>query len=243
MKIIPAIDIKDGNVVRLVRGDYEQITLYSTDPADIARRWCSQGASILHVVDLDGALSGEPRNMDAVAMIVKAVSVPVELGGGLRSLESVKWAFNIGVFKVIIGTKVVEDLDFVFVAIKRYGEKIAVSIDAKNGFVMMQGWTKTSAINAIDMARRMEHLGASSIIYTDVTVDGTLAGPNLTRIDNFLSNVSLPVVIAGGISSVGDIRKLCALNRKNLAGVIVGKALYEGEVNLREAVAACLRRE
>lgn len=243
MKVIPAIDIKDGNVVRLLRGDYEQVTLYSTDPADIARRWSSQGASMLHVVDLDGALLGEPRNMDAIATIVESVSIPVELGGGLRSLEAVKWAFNIGVLKVIIGTKVVEDLDFVSTAIKRYGDKIAVSIDAKNGFVMMQGWTKTSAINAIDMARRMEHLGASSIIYTDVAVDGTLAGPNLTRIDDFLNNISLPVVIAGGVSSVGDIRNLCALNRENLAGVIVGKALYENEVNLGEAVAACLRKE
>ncbi len=243
MKIIPAIDIKDGNVVRLVRGDYERITLYSTDPADIARRWRSQGASILHVVDLDGALLGEPRNMDAVAMIVKAVSIPVELGGGFRNLESIRWAFNVGASKVIIGTKVVEDIEFVSSAIKRYGEKIIVSIDAKNGFVMMQGWTKASAINAIDMAKRMEHLGASSIIYTDVTVDGTLAGPNFIRLDNFLSNVNLPVVIAGGISSVKDIRKLCALNRKNLAGVIVGKALYEGEVNLWEAVAVCSRKE
>jgi len=243
VKVIPAIDIKDNNVVRLIRGDYEQITLYSTDPADMARRWRSQGASLLHVVDLDGALSGEPKNMDSVAMIVKSVSIPVELGGGIRTLETIRWAFNMGVAKVVIGTKVVEDLEFISAAIKRYGEKIVVSIDAKNGFVMIRGWTKTSTINAIDMARRMERLGASSIIYTDVTVDGTLAGPNLTRLDNFLNNVNIPVVIAGGISCVDDIRKLSALNRKNLIGIIIGKALYEGEVNLREAIAACLRRE
>lgn len=243
MKVIPAIDIKDGNVVRLVRGEYEQITVYSTDPADMARRWYSQGASVLHVVDLDGAFLGEPKNMDSVAMIVKSVGIPVELGGGLRSLESIKWAFNVGVAKVVLGTKVVEDMEFISAAIKRYGERIVISIDAKNGFVMMQGWTKSSAINAIDMARKMEHLGASSIIFTDVTVDGTLAGPNITRLDNFLNNINIPVTIAGGISCVDDIRKLRALNRKNLIGVIVGKALYEGEVNLREAVAACLRRE
>ncbi len=243
MKVIPAIDIKDGNVVRLVRGEYEQITVYSTDPADMARRWHSQGASILHVVDLDGAFSGEPKNMDSVSMIVKSVGIPVELGGGLRSIESIKWAFNVGVAKVVLGTKVVEDLEFISTAIKRYGERIVVSIDSKNGFVMIQGWTKSSTVNAIDMARRMEHLGASSVIYTDVAVDGTLAGPNITRLDNFLNNINIPVTIAGGISCVDDIRKLCALNRKNLTGVIVGKALYEGEVNLREAVAACLRRE
>lgn len=243
MKVIPAIDIKDGNVVRLIRGDYEQVTVYSTDPSDMARRWYSQGAGLLHIVDLDGALSGEPKNMDSVSMIVKSVSIPVELGGGIRSMESIKWAFNIGVAKVVLGTKVVEDVDFISAAVKRYGEKVVVSIDAKSGFVMIRGWTRTSTINAIDMARRMEHLGASSVIYTDVTADGTLAGPNLTRIDNFLNNVDIPVVAAGGISSVDDLRKLCALNRKNLMGVIVGKALYEGEVNLREAVSACLRRE
>src|SRR3989338_2909459 len=155
MKVIPAIEIKDGNVVRLVQGDYEQRTLYSTDPADIAKRWHSQGASLLHIVDLDGALSGEPKNMDYVSMIVRSVSIPVELGGGMRSLESIKWAFNVGVAKVVLGTKVVEDMDFISTAIKRYGERIVVSIDAKSGFVMMQGWTKTSTINAIDMARRM----------------------------------------------------------------------------------------
>ena len=243
MKVIPAIDIKGGNVVRLVRGDYEQITVYSTAPSDIARRWHSQGASLLHIVDLDGALLGEPKNMDFVSMIVRSVSIPVELGGGIRSLESIKWAFNIGVAKVVLGTKVVEDVEFISTAIKQYGEKVVVSIDAKNGFVVIRGWTKTSTINAIDMARRMEHLGASSIIYTDVTADGTLAGPNLTRVDNFMKNVNIPVIVAGGISSVDDLRKLCALNRKNLVGAIVGKALYEGEVNLGEAISTCLRRE
>jgi phosphoribosylformimino-5-aminoimidazole carboxamide ribotide isomerase len=243
VKVIPAIDIKDGNVVCLVRGDYEQITVYSNDPVDMARRWYSQGASLLHVVDLDGALYGEPKNMDFVSMIVRSVSIPVEVGGGIRSIETIRWAFNVGVSKVVLGTKVVEDLDFIAAAIKRYGEKIVVSIDAKSGFVMIKGWTKSSAINAIDMARRMEHLGASSIIYTDVTTDGTLAGPNLTRVDNFLNNVNIPVVIAGGISCVDDLRKLCALNKKNLTGVIVGKALYESEVNLNEAISVCLRRE
>lgn len=243
MKIIPAIDIKDGNVVRLIRGDYEQITVYSTNPADMAKRWYSQGASLLHVVDLDGALTGEPKNMDSVAMIVRSVSIPVELGGGIRRLETIKWAFNIGISKVVLGTKAVEDIDFISSAIKRYGDRIAASIDAKSGFVMVRGWTQSSTINAIDMAKRMENLGVSSIIYTDVTADGTLAGPHITRVDNFLSNVNIPVIVAGGISSVDDLRKLCALSRKNLVGVIVGKALYEGEVNLREAVSACLRRE
>ncbi len=243
MKIIPAIDIKDGNVVRLTRGDYEQIKLYSHDPGNIARRWHSQGASILHVVDLDGAFSGKPKNMDSVSAIIRSVSIPVELGGGLRTLDAISWAFNIGVSKVILGTRVVKDIDFITTAIKMYGEKIIVSIDSKNGFVMLRGWTKSSSMNAIDMARRMEHLGVSAVIYTDVTVDGTLSGPNFTRVDNFVSNVNIPVIAAGGISCIDDIKRLCALDRKNLTGVIVGKALYEGTVNLREAINVCLQKE
>ena len=243
MKIIPAIDIKDGNVVRLTRGDYEQIKVYSHDPANIARRWYSQGAGILHVVDLDGAFSGEPKNMDSVAAVIRSVSIPIQLGGGLRSLDAISWAFNVGVSKVILGTRVVEDLDFITTAIRRYGEKIIISVDSKNGFVMLRGWTKTSGINAIDMARRMENLGASAIIYTDIAVDGTLSGPNFTRLDNFLGNIDIPVIVAGGMASVDDIRKLCALNRKNLTGIIVGKALYEGTINLREAINICLRKE
>lgn len=243
MKVIPAIDIKDGNVVRLTRGDYEQIKLYSHDPGSIARRWHSQGASILHVVDLDGAFSGKPENMDSVSAIVRSVSIPVELGGGLRTLDAISWAFKIGVSKVVLGTRVAEDMDFITTVIKTYGDKIIIAIDSKNGFVMLKGWTKSSSINAIDMARRMEHLGASAVIYTDVTVDGTLSGPNFTMVDNFVSNVNIPVIAAGGISCVDDINKLCALNRKNLTGVIVGKALYEGTVNLMEAINVCLRKE
>ena len=243
MKVIPAIDIKDGNVVRLTRGDYEQIKLYSHDPGNIARRGHSQGASILHVVDLDGAFSGKPKNMDSVSAIIRSVSIPVELGGGLRTLDAINWAFNIGVSKVILGTMVVKDIDFITTAIKMYGEKIIVSIDSKNGFVMLRGWTKSSSMNAIDMARRMEHLGVSAVIYTDVTVDGTLSGPNFTRVDNFVSNVNIPVIAAGGISCIDDIKRLRALDRKNLTGVIVGKALYEGTVNLREAINVCLQKE
>ena len=240
MKIIPAIDIKDGNVVRLTRGDYAQIKVYSNDPGNIARRWHSQGAGILHIVDLDGAFSGVPKNMDSVAAIVNSVNIPVQLGGGLRSLDAISWAFNIGVSKVILGTKVAEDMDFISTAIRRYGEKIIISIDSKNGFVMLRGWTKSSGINAIDMARKMEHLGASAIIYTDVMVDGTLSGPNFMRLDNFLDKINIPVIAAGGVSSVDDIRKLGALNKKNLTGIIVGKGLYEGAINLTEAIGACL---
>jgi phosphoribosylformimino-5-aminoimidazole carboxamide ribotide isomerase len=239
MQIIPAIDIKDSKVVRLTRGDYNSVKVYSGSPAKIARRWYSEGAKILHIVDLDGALAGEPKNMDSVVTIVQSVNIPIELGGGLRTLDAISWAFNAGVSKAILGTKAVEDLDFIMRAIKRYGKKIVVSVDSKDGFVMLRGWTKPSSINATDMARRMGNFGASAIIYTDVTVDGTLSGPNFTRLDNFLKNVNIDVIVAGGIATVDDIRKLRALNRKNLIGVIIGKALYEGTIGLKEAIRIC----
>lgn len=243
MKIIPAIDIKDGNVVRLVRGDYDNLKIYSNDPKDIAMKWRSQGATILHVVDLDGAITGEPKNMKSVAEIVGAVEIPVELGGGMRSMESIDEAFEVGVSKVVLGTKAVEDINFITTAIKKYGGRIVVSVDSKNGFVVLQGWTKTSSVNAIDMARKMENLGAAAVIYTDVTVDGTLNSPNFIRLDNFLSNVNISVVVAGGIASLNDIKKLRALKRRNLQGAIVGKALYEGTIKLKEAIDICLQKE
>jgi phosphoribosylformimino-5-aminoimidazole carboxamide ribotide isomerase len=243
VKVIPAIDIKDGNVVRLTRGDYKQATLYSNNPADIARMWHSQGASILHVVDLDGALTGQPKNMGSVTSIVKSVDIPVELGGGLRNMEAIDQAFNAGVAKVILGTKVAEDMKFIKNAIEKYGERVVISIDSKDGFVAIQGWTKTSSVNAVDMARMVKDLGVSSIIYTDVTADGTLHGPNFVSLDNFLNNVDMPVTAAGGIASIDDIKKLCTLDRSNLTGVIVGKALYEGKVNLAEAIKICLQKE
>jgi phosphoribosylformimino-5-aminoimidazole carboxamide ribotide isomerase len=243
MQIIPAIDLKDGNVVRLTRGDYKSAKIYSNDPADIARKWYSQGASILHVVDLDGALAGEPQNMDSVSAIVKSVDIVIQLGGGLRNLESINRAFNTGVSKVILGTKAAEALDFITDVIKRYGKKIIVSIDSRGGDVMSQGWTKPSGITAKDLAKRIEALGASAIIYTDITVDGTLRGPDFTRLDDFLKDVHLPVIVAGGISSVDNIKELCALNRENLAGVIIGKALYEGTIDLEEAIRICLQKE
>lgn len=242
MQIIPAIDLKDGKVVRLARGDYDKVKVYSEDPVEVAKRWQSQGAGTLHVVDLDGALAGRPINMDKVTEIVESVSIPVELGGGLRSINSICQVFDVGIAKVVLGSKAVEELDFVTNVIKRFKDKIIVSIDSKDGFVMLQGWTKISSINAIDLAKRMEKLGAFAVIYTDVTVDGTLSGPNFARLDNFLSHVNISVIVAGGIASLDDIKRLRALNKKNLAGVIIGKALYEGSLNLKEATAECSRK-
>lgn len=242
MQIIPAIDLKNGKVVRLTRGDYENVTVYSEDSRAVAKRWESQGAGALHVVDLDGALAGHPQNTDKVIEIVEAVKIPVELGGGLRSINSISYAFDIGVARAVLGSKVVQDIDFITTAIKRYKERIIVSIDSKDGIVMLEGWRKKSTIKGIDLAKRMEEEGASALIYTDIAVDGTLSGPNFKRLDDFLSNVNIPVIVAGGISSLDDIKKLYALNRRNLSGVIVGKALYEGAIDLKEAISICSRK-
>lgn len=242
MQIIPAIDLKEGKVVRLTGGDYEKVTVYSEDPRGIAKRWESEGAGALHVVDLDGALAGHPQNTDKVKEIVEAVKIPVELGGGLRSLNSISYAFDAGVARAVLGSKAVDDIDFIKTAIKRYKERIIVSIDSKDGIVMLEGWTKKSGMKGIDLAKRMEEEGASAVIYTDIAVDGTLSGPNFKRLDNFLGNINIPVIVAGGFSSLDDIRKLYALNRKNLSGVIIGKALYEGAIDLREAIGICSRK-
>ena len=243
MQIIPAIDLKGGNVVRLTRGDYGQVKVYSADPVQVAARWAKQGAAALHVVDLDGALAGTPKNSGSVADIVKAVKIPVEMGGGLRSEESIKEAFASGVSKVVLGTKAAEEIDFIAGTIKRYNERIIVSIDSRDGLVMLQGWTRSSGLKAIDLAKKMERLGAFAVIYTDITVDGTLGGPNFDRLDDFLKDVGISVIVAGGISSLEDIKRLQGLNRRNLYGVIVGKALYEGAFDLKEARSLCLQKE
>ncbi|MBN1871423.1 MAG: 1-(5-phosphoribosyl)-5-[(5-phosphoribosylamino)methylideneamino]imidazole-4-carboxamide isomerase [Candidatus Omnitrophica bacterium] len=243
MKIIPAIDLKDGNVVRLTRGRYDDLKVYSSNASEIAKLWYSQGAEMLHVVDLDGALEGVPKNMDSVAAIIRSVDIPIQFGGGLRDMDVIDKAFDIGVSKVILGSKVVEDLDFIVAVVEKYKEKVIVSVDANRGIVMIQGWTASSGLDALELAQKIKGMGVKSMIYTDVSVDGTLRGPNLETLEGLLDDIDLPVIVAGGISSVDDIKRLSELDRKNLIGVIIGKALYEGAIDLREAISICLRRE
>jgi len=242
VEIIPAIDIKDGKVVRLVGGDYNRIKTYSGNPAKTAQRWSKAGAHVLHVVDLDGAREGKPKNIDAVASIVASVDIPVQMGGGLRSEDTIEQTLAIGVTKVVLGTKAVQDIDFVARLVKKYGDKIIVSVDAKDSTVMIQGWTASSGLGVLDMAKRIEEIGVSCVVYTDVSADGTLCGPNYEGISRFLENVGLSVIVAGGISSLDDIKRLSALHRKNLIGIIVGKALYEETINLEEAILICSRK-
>lgn len=222
-----------GEVVRLRQGKADQKTVYSSDPAAFARKWEAEGGDYLHIVDLDAAFSGELRNLEAVAAIASAISIPCELGGGMRTEAAIRRAFDAGVARVIIGTRAAESLDFVRDMAREFGgERIAVGIDAKNGLVSVKGWTEESKIVALDLARRAEDAGAGTIIYTDIATDGMLTGPNFREMDTMLGALSCQLIASGGVSSADDVRRLGAM--PGLYGCIIGKALYDGAVNLRE---------
>ena len=240
MIILPAIDIKDGRCVRLRQGRAEDATVYSDDPADMARQWREQGVQELHVVDLDGAFAGAPRHLEVVRRIVAALGdVPVELGGGLRTDDDVRRAFDTGVARVIIGTRALADPVALRRLVQAHGERIAVGIDARDGRVQVKGWVETSDTRATDLARRAAELGVATIIYTDTATDGMLAGPNLAAMDEMCRTVpACQVIASGGVSALEHVRELVQLNRPNLRGAIVGKALYDGRTTLAELQAA-----
>jgi len=236
MIIIPAIDIRGGKVVRLLQGDFTKETSYSDNPVEIARRWAEEGAEYLHIVDLDGAKTGEPKNLDLVRKIKDEVGIPIEMGGGLRSEDVVKEAFSIGVSRAIIGTRAFKDPEFLKGLLKQYKGDIAVGIDAKEKQVVAEGWISTTDLDAVDLARQMQDIGVETIIYTNVLRDGTLERPQFELVKEMLDSVDINVIISGGISSIDDIKGLMDLNKDNLYGVIVGKALYEGRVSLAEVI-------
>jgi len=238
MQVIPAIDLSEGQVVRLARGDMKQKTVYSDDPVAIARRWAEEGAQILHVVDLDGALSGKLANLDAVAKIVEAIDIPVELGGGLRTVADVQDVLALGVHWAIMGTTVLRNRSELEAAIAQFGDRIIVSIDARDGKVAVEGWTEGSDIDAIQLAQQMEQLGVQRLICTDIATDGMLTGPNLTAMSEFCAAVDIPIVASGGVSSIEDVKALRELEPQGLLGCIVGRALYTGDIALSEAIAA-----
>lgn len=239
MIILPAIDIKQGRVVRLFKGQFDKITDYGADPLSMARQWEDMGAPYLHVVDLDGAESGNRINQSIICRIAKAIRIPVETGGGIRSHETISEYMQAGIGRVILGTRVVSDRDFLKRALADWGERIAVSIDCSNGFVAQRGWQETSSIKGIDLAREFSAIGLQYIIYTDIARDGTLEGPNMTGLLEILDNVSVNVIASGGIKDVSDIKVLAALKRSNLYGVITGKAIYEGKLDLKQALELC----
>lgn len=238
MIIIPAIDLRGGKVVRLSQGRFSDETVYSDSPVEMAKKWEAAGAEMIHVVDLDGAAEGRPVNLDLVRMISKAVRSKIELGGGIRDEASIQKAIDAGVSKVVIGTRAL-DQKFLESIVKKFGSSIVAGIDACEGLVRTKGWVVTTKANAIDLARQVESAGVKTINYTDISKDGMLAGPNIDSVVELLEAIRVDVVLAGGVSSINDIRRLKTLPGRGLKGAIIGKALYEGRIDLKEAIEAC----
>ena len=238
MLILPAIDLRGGNCVRLVKGDFKQETIYSEHPEEIALRWEEGGAEFLHVVDLDGALAGEPQNMDAIKRILQAVKIPVEVGGGIRSMESIDRLLSIGVSRVILGSVAVHKEELVQEACSAYGNRIVVGIDAKKGIVATDGWEKSGGISAVELAKKLGAFGLETIIYTDISRDGTLSGVNVTETARLARASGIKVIASGGVKSISDIEELKKRECDGVIGVIVGKSIYEGTLSLTEAIAA-----
>lgn len=238
MTIYPAIDIKGGRAVRLTQGRADQETVYAEHPADVAKQFLAAGSAWVHVVDLDGAFTGEPQNLAAVQAIA-AVGLKVQLGGGLRTRAAVERALGFGVSRVVIGTRAAESEAFVGELVQAFGERIAVGIDAKAGQVAVKGWVATSDLSALALARRMDALGVATLIHTDIGTDGMLTGPNYAAQEAMLAAGRFRVIASGGVSRREDVAKLAELARRhvNLDGVIVGKALYEGRVDLADLLA------
>ena len=232
MIIIPAIDLKDGKCVRLRQGLKDQATLYAGDPVDMAGKWEAQGAEYLHIVDLDGAFDGTPRHMDVIRSITAAIGIPVEIGGGIRTDTQIRSMLDCGVDRVILGTRAFADTDALQRLVDEFGRRLAVGIDARDGFVQVKGWVETTAMRALSLASRVNELGISTLIYTDTSTDGMLKGHNTAATDEMCNSVTCSVIASGGVSSVEDVRALSALKHANLSGVIVGKALYDGLVTL-----------
>jgi len=239
MIIFPAIDIQNGNVVRLKQGKFDCVTEYGNDPAAVAAHWEELGAEWLHVVDLDGAKTGTLTNWTVIAAILKTVTIPIEVGGGIRSENDISRLIDMGVSRVILGTRAIGQPDFLKKVINRWPDQIAVSIDASNGLVTKLGWTEKTDIKAIDFAKELQGFGLKYLIFTDIARDGMLTGPNFQRLKEILAAVTIPVIASGGVSNLEDIKKLAAFEKKGLMGVITGKALYEGTLDLKEALKLC----
>jgi phosphoribosylformimino-5-aminoimidazole carboxamide ribotide isomerase len=238
MLIIPAIDLKDGRCVRLFQGEMDQETVYFENPVDAAKHWLSEGASFLHIVDLNGAVEGRPVHGEDVAAICRQAGLLVELGGGLRSVEAVEAAFDLGVTRVVIGTAAYDSAEFLRALCKQFPGKIVVGIDARRGKVAVKGWKETTAMDAVELAKRCEQDGAARIIYTDISRDGTRDGVNLAETLKIAQAVKIPIIASGGVATLGDIRRLRPLEKDGVEGVIVGKALYAVAFSFRDALMA-----
>ena len=238
MEVIPAIDLLGGCCVRLYQGDYDKSQVFNQNPVEVAKQWEEQGATRLHVVDLDGAKAGKIVNLEAIAAIVEAISIPVEVGGGLRSQDTVQQLLSLGVRWAILGTVAVEQPELVQQLCQQFPEQIIIGIDARNGKVATRGWLETSEVLATQLAAQMQELGAAAVIYTDIHRDGTLSGPNLDALREMAESIDIPVIASGGMSSVTDLLSLLALEPQGVNGAIIGRALYTGDIDLTEALRA-----
>ena len=235
MEVIPAIDLRQGSCVRLYQGDYSKETLFSADPIGVALHWQALGARRLHIVDLDGAAKGEFCHASLVGEMARSVGIPLQLGGGLRRLDTLEQVLKLGVERAILGTVAVEDADLVREACRRFGQRVTVSIDARDGYVATHGWIGSTKVTAGELVESMAALGVSRFIYTDIARDGTLTEPNFEAIAELVSKASLPIIAAGGISSLEHLKRLALLG---VEGVIIGQALYTGDIDLKEALKA-----
>lgn len=236
MQLYPAIDLKDGQCVRLKQGEFKEITVYSQKPEEVAALWQSQGATFLHLVDLDGALAGRSVNDKVIKKIADTVSIPIEIGGGIRSEEAIESMLSLGVTRVIIGTKAVENPEFIRDMVKKFGpDRIVAGVDAKDGMVAVEGWEKISGISALELCNRMKEYGVRHIVYTDISRDGMLSGPNVEYTKRLTEETGMDIIASGGMSSMEDLKQL---TRAGVCGAIIGKALYEKRIDLKEAIKA-----
>ena len=236
MKIFPAIDIKDRKCVRLVKGDFDNKTEYEMSPVDQARKYKDYGFKNLHIIDLDGALTGTTVNIDIIEEIVGKYDLKIEIGGGVRNFESIKKYIDAGVEKVILGSAAIKDKNFLKEACKKFPGNIALGLDVKDGFLSISGWKENSNLRTLEFLEEVNDYGASRLIYTDINRDGMKLSPNFEETENIANNSNCPVIISGGVSSINDIKKAKELNNKNIEGIIVGKAIYDGDIKLEELV-------
>lgn len=240
MKIFPAIDLIDGCAVRLLRGDYNQKTVYSNNPVDVAKSFVEAGAEYIHIVDLDGARDGSNANIETVRKIVEESGLKAEIGGGIRSIEAIEKYLNLGVMRVILGTAAVTDSEFLKNAVKTYGEKVAVGVDVKDGKVAIKGWTQVSQLDCFDFCRKLESLGVKTVICTDISKDGVMSGTNIDLYKKLSAEFNMDIVASGGVSNLENVRTLTEMN---MYGAILGKALYTGGINLKDAIAIAAEGE
>jgi len=236
--IIPAIDVKDGKCVRLAQGDFDRVTTYADNPLDVALTWMQKGAELIHVVDLDGSVAGLPRNANIILEIARKVDVPIQVGGGIRDMETIKFYLNNGVSSVILGTAALQNEEIVRDACQTFPKKIILGIDALEGKVAIRGWTQKTQLNAVDLARRYEKFNVKAIIYTDIKRDGMGTGVNIEATKELAKSVSIPVIASGGVATIADIENLLSVKDCEIYGVIIGRALYTGAVSLEDAIKA-----